>query len=51
MVPEIWEHDRESHESPPNKPENQLFEKMKKTPGDIILHFCIKDRDHMVNCS
>ena len=37
--------------SPPNKPENQLFEKMKKTPGDIILHFCIKDRDHMVNCS
>ena len=27
--------------NPPNKPKNQNFEKMKKTPGDIIiLHMC-----------
>ena len=26
---------------PPNNPENQIFEKMKKMPGDIIiLHIC-----------
>ena len=26
---------------PPNNPENQNFEKMKKIPGDItILHYC-----------
>ena len=26
---------------PPNNPENQIFEKMKKMPGDIIIsHIC-----------
>ena len=34
--------------SPPNNPENQKSEKMKKTPGDIIiLHKCTKYHDHM----
>ena len=29
-----------THPPPPNNPKNQNFEKMKKTPGDIlILHF------------
>ena len=33
---------------PPNNPENQKSEKMKKTPGDIIiLHKCTKYHDHM----
>ena len=37
---------------PPNSPKNQNFEKMKKTPGDIIiLHKCIKNHDHMLYCS
>ena len=32
----------------PNNPENQNFEKTKKTPGDIILHKCtINDNDMM----
>ena len=30
---------------------NQNFEKMKKTPGDIILQKCSKNHDHMVYCS
>ena len=31
---------------PPNSPKNQNFEKMKKTPGDIIiLHKCTKNYD------
>ena len=30
----------------------QNFEKMKKTPGDIlILHKCIKNYDNMLHCS
>ena len=34
--------------SPPNNPENQTFEKMKKTAGDIlILHMCTINDDHM----
>ena len=33
-------------------PENQNFEKMKKTPGDIIiLHKCTKNHDYMLHCS
>ena len=45
---------------PPNKPENQNFEKLKKThthtdtkaPGDIIiLHICTKNYDHMMYAS
>ena len=34
---------------PPNDPENQNFEKMKKMPGDIILlHMCTTNEDHMI---
>ena len=33
---------------PTNNPKNQNFEKMKKTPGDIILHTSIKNHDHML---
>ena len=37
---------------PPNNPKNQNFEKLKKTPGDIIiLHKCTKNHDHMLYCS
>ena len=25
---------------PPNNPENQNFEKIKNTPGNMILHMC-----------
>ena len=33
----------------PNNPEKQNFEKMKKTPGDIIiLHNYTKNHDHML---
>ena len=36
----------------PNNPKNQNFEKLKKTPGDIIiLHKCSKNHDHMLSCS
>ena len=34
---------------PPNNPKNQNFEKLKKTPGDIIiLHMCTIDDNHMM---
>ena len=34
---------------PPNNPKNQNFEKMKKTPGDIIiLHMCTVNDNHMM---
>ena len=34
---------------PPNNPKNQNFEKMKKTPGDIIiLHKCTINDNHMM---
>ena len=37
---------------PPNNPKNQTFEKLKKSPGDIIiLHKCTKIHDHMLHCS
>ena len=33
----------------PNNPKNQNFQKMKKTPGDIIiLHRCTTNQDHMM---
>ena len=33
----------------PNNPKNQTFEKMKKTPGDIIiLHTCTINENHMM---
>ena len=35
----------------PNNPKNQNFEKLKKTPGDIILHKCNKNHDHVLYCS
>ena len=67
MVPEIWSmtntifcHFLPFY--PPNNPENQNFEKLKKThththtdtktPGDIIiLHICTKNYDHMMYAS
>ena len=34
---------------PPNSPKNQNFEKLTKTPGDIIiLHMCTQNYDHMM---
>ena len=36
---------------PINNPKNRNFEKMKKTHGDIILHKCTKNHDHMLYCS
>ena len=36
---------------PPKNPKNQNFEKKKKTPGDIILHQCTKNHDHILYCS
>ena len=30
---------------------NQNFEKLRKTPGDIILQQCAKNHDHMLYCS
>ena len=37
---------------PPNNPKNQNFEKLKKTPGGIIiLHKCTKNHDQMLYCS
>ena len=34
---------------PPNNPENQTFEKMEKTPGDIIIsHKCTVNNNHMI---
>ena len=34
---------------PPNNPENQNFEKMKKMPGDIIIsHKCSINDNHMM---
>ena len=37
---------------PPYQPKNWKFQKMKKTPGDIIiLHKCTKNHDHMLYCS
>ena len=33
---------------PTNDPKNQNFDKMKKTPDDIILHRCTKDENHMM---
>ena len=35
--------------SPPDNLENQNFERMKKTPGDIIiLHMCTINDNHMM---
>ena len=36
---------------PTNSPKNENFKKMKKTPGDIILHKCTKNHDHRLYCS
>ena len=37
---------------PSNNPENQNFEKMKKTSGDvIILNMCSKNDNHMMHAS
>ena len=36
---------------PTNNPKNQNVEKKKKILGDIILHNCTKNHDHMLYCS
>ena len=58
MVPEIWSmtdrifcHFGLLPFYPYNKSKNQNFEKLKKTTGDIILHDCTKNQDHMLYCS
>ena len=35
----------------PSNLKNQNFTKMKKTTGDIILHMCTKNYDHMMYIS
>ena len=40
------------HFYPPNKQENQDFEKMKKASADVtVLFMCIKNHDHMIYAS
>ena len=34
----------------PNSPKNENFKTMKKRLGDIILHKCTKNHDHMLYC-
>ena len=34
--------------NPTNNSKNKNLERMKKTPGDIILHKCTKNHDHML---
>ena len=57
MVPEIWsaitelfvmlDHFLPSY--PANDPRNQIFEKMKKVPGEIvILHMCTISDNHII---
>ena len=56
MVPEIWSVTNRTFSHfgpffallPPNNPEKQAFEKMKKPPGDIILHKCTINDNHMM---
>ena len=36
---------------PPNGLKNKNLNKIKKTPGHIILHKCTKNHDHMLYCS
>ena len=36
---------------PANNQKNQNFEKMKKSPCDIILHKCTKNHYHMLYCT
>ena len=36
---------------PTNNLKNKNFDKMKKIPGDIILHKCTKNHDHILYCS
>ena len=37
---------------PPNKPQNQNFEKLRKIPGDIIvLYMCTTSEGHKINGS
>ena len=59
MVPDIWSaSDRIFCHFEPffallptNNPENLNFEKIKKAPGDIILHMCTKNDNHMTHSS
>ena len=49
MIPKIWSMaDRIFSRFGPNSPENQNCEKLKKTPGDIIiLHKCTIKENHI----
>ena len=59
MVPEIWSATEYFiilahflHFYPPHAPKNHNFEKVKKTPGDIIiLHKFTRNDDHMKHSS
>ena len=59
MVPEIWRatdrifcHFEPFFAISPNHQKNKNLEKMKNTPGDIIvLHKCTKNHDHILYCS
>ena len=53
MIPKIWSMaDRIFSCFGPNSPENQNCEKLKKTPGDIIiLHKCAIKDNHMIYAS
>ena len=55
MVPEIWSVTQFlvilGHFLPfynTNNLKTQIFEKMRKTPEDIILHMCFKNYDQMM---
>ena len=39
------------HFYPPNSPKNKNLKKIKKQPGDIILHMCAKNYDQMMYSS
>ena len=43
---------RQTKFHPTNKPENKILKNWRKNPpGDIILHKCAKNHDHMLYCS
>ena len=51
MVPEMWNVREFFLFLPfhfPNNPENHNFEKVKKALGDIILHKCTINNNHMI---
>ena len=52
MAPEMWSATQNfGHCFPNSNPKNQNFAYMEKITGDIILHKCNKNHDHMLHCS